>query len=383
MTTIFFPFTPENNVLRNDDVKKTKKPKKVIDTSEFPTYTYTDYKENVIPLKKWKAAELKHIAKINRLHVTGNKQTIINRIFIHFYKIDKAVRIQSVFRRHLVQKLFRLRGPAFRNRRLCVNETDFYTLEPLIDVPHEQFYSYADEGAFVYGFNIYSLITLLRKKGKIVNPYNREKLNALNQENIMSIYRLMRICFPDSQDENEKPATEPVPPRRPVREANVLVSTTASVQSNDAYQRLETQRLKPVPVRIQDLFFEIDQLGNYTNREWFSNLDRRELIQFYLCMFEVWNFRGMMSTDTKSKISPVDPFLSVFENRRNLNIRAYFIEKPTDEIQEGCLRLCENLVYPGVDIDFRRLGALHVLRCLTVVSVPARTNMMWLYESLE
>ena len=374
MSTTLLPITPEIKAVKNP-----KRPKKVIDTSEFPTYTYTDYKENVIPLKKWKAAELKHIAKINRLHVTGNKQTIIDRIFVHFHKIDKAVRIQAVFRKHLVQKLFRLRGPAFRNRSLCVNETDFYTLEPLNDVPHEQFYSYADDSSFVYGFNIYSLITLLRKKGKIVNPYNREKLNVSNQENIISIYRIMRICFPDSEDENEKSATEPVP----LRAANVVVSNAVTTPSNNAYQRLETQRLKPIPVRVQDLFFEIDQLGNYTNREWFSNLERRELIQFYLCMFEVWNFRGMMSADTKNKISPIDPFLNVFENRRNLNIRAYFIEKPTDEIQEGCLRLCENLVYPGVDIDFRRLGALHVLRCLTVVSVPARTNMMWLYESLE
>ena len=42
----------------------------------------------------------------------------------------------------------------------------------------------------------------------------------------------------------------------------------------------------------------------------------------------------------------------------------------------------ENMVYSGVDEDHRKIGALHVLSALTVVSSGARETMPWLYESV-
>jgi hypothetical protein len=40
------------------------------------------------------------------------------------------------------------------------------------------------------------------------------------------------------------------------------------------------------------------------------------------------------------------------------------------------------MVYTGIDVEYQKLGALHVLSVLTIVSMDARRNMMWLYESL-
>jgi hypothetical protein len=42
----------------------------------------------------------------------------------------------------------------------------------------------------------------------------------------------------------------------------------------------------------------------------------------------------------------------------------------------------ENMVYCGVDDEYRKIGALHVLTALTGVSIGARTSMPWLYEAL-
>ena len=42
----------------------------------------------------------------------------------------------------------------------------------------------------------------------------------------------------------------------------------------------------------------------------------------------------------------------------------------------------ENLIYSSVDIEYRKIGALHSLTALTVVSHGARRALPWLYESL-
>ena len=42
----------------------------------------------------------------------------------------------------------------------------------------------------------------------------------------------------------------------------------------------------------------------------------------------------------------------------------------------------ETMVYTGIDVEYQKIGALHMLSALTIVSPNARQNMMWLYESL-
>ena len=53
-----------------------------------------------------------------------------------------------------------------------------------------------------------------------------------------------------------------------------------------------------------------------------------------------------------------------------------------EQLKARCLCVMEDMIYTGVDIEFKTLGALHVLTVLTVVSREARINMPWLYESL-
>jgi hypothetical protein len=48
----------------------------------------------------------------------------------------------------------------------------------------------------------------------------------------------------------------------------------------------------------------------------------------------------------------------------------------------ACLIVFENMVYSGIDEDHRKLGTFHALSGLTMVSIPARTAMPWLYESI-
>ncbi len=51
-------------------------------------------------------------------------------------------------------------------------------------------------------------------------------------------------------------------------------------------------------------------------------------------------------------------------------------------MQSACLIVFENAIYSGIDEDYRKLGAFHVLSALTLVSRGAREAMPWLYESV-
>ena len=47
-----------------------------------------------------------------------------------------------------------------------------------------------------------------------------------------------------------------------------------------------------------------------------------------------------------------------------------------------CITVIEYIVYCGIDDEYKKIGALHVLTGLTGVSLGARTSLPWLYESL-
>jgi hypothetical protein len=128
-------------------------------------------------------------------------------------------------------------------------------------------------------------------------------------------------------------------------------------------------RIFSIPQRIENLFIEIDLLGNYTTSEWFKNLSSIELSRYFNCLYDIWHFRAQLSNETKNKICNLnDPF--------SLN------SSSRDGILGLCLFVMENLIHCGIDIEHRQLGALYVLSALTVVSIPARISMNWLYDAI-
>jgi hypothetical protein len=132
-----------------------------------------------------------------------------------------------------------------------------------------------------------------------------------------------------------------------------------------------------VNARIQELFMEIDQLGNYTQSSWFSELSRRDYVRLYRIVYDIWNFRAQLSNEIKQKICPLfEPFMNIFARP------IYHTDISHEEIQFACITIMENMIYSGVDDEYRKLGALHVLSGLTIVSSGARQSLPWLYESI-
>ena len=161
--------------------------------------TFHEYQRDKVELNKYKLPELKQMAKYNKLTQTGTKSTLIQKLQ-HFFKLHlAALTLQKIVRGRFVRHVLHnhYRGAAFFDRKRCVNETDFFTLEPLHEIPFQQFFSFTDDHAFTYGFDIQSLILLHRTKEKLINPYNREEFALNIYSRIFTLYHLIRIVFPE------------------------------------------------------------------------------------------------------------------------------------------------------------------------------------------
>jgi len=394
--------------------------------------TFRDYVRSGVQLKTYKVAELKAVAKYNRLHITGNKPTLIQRIEQCFQSNVSAVVVQKYLRRFFVRRSYQLRGPAFRARGMCVNETDFFTLEPLAEIPWQAFYSYTDDAKFTYGFNVCSLMTLLKRKGSaMVNPYNRAKLPESVVADFIRLYLYMITLYSEHINEEDadpytrnnyaKPVnvhlfiqgyyhgfyperggralrvglppattttTTTLNPREPPQQ-NTLVTEAPTSRSPGSgvavtvehlertMARIQDIRTRSLVARMQELFMEIDQLGNYTDARWFQRLSKRQCFMFYGHLYDTWRYRARIPQSTKLRVCPLgDPFMNVMPMRMRID------EVTEDEIRAGCLTVMENMVYTAQDVEDRKLGALYVLMSLTFVSLEARHNLMWLYESI-
>jgi hypothetical protein len=385
------PLHIQNNIVNKfiDDTKKiSPSVEKKKANVENITLFFSEYFNNNIVLKKYKLPQLKQIAKSNKLHVSGSKDIIINRIHDFFNRSMKSAKIQSQFRGYIVRKSFSMRGEGYKNRKSCINENDFYTMEPLHEIPFEFFFTFkSNDEKFLFGCNIVSLLHLINNKTTVKNPYNREHIDTSIIKNILKLYNIIKIIFGIPEDaptintnailamHNNIIRGRNIQPRVPITQSTHFVLTDEIV--NERSLKLNSMRAKPQLIRIQELFMEIDQLGNYTNFQWFLSLERREYIRLYRTLYDIWTYRGHLSRELKYKICVVeDPFQEIHRER------VYLHDAPVERLREICLKIFEHLVYCGIDEEHRKLGTLHALSALTNVSSGARDSMPWLYESL-
>jgi hypothetical protein len=353
---------------------------------ETKPLSYHEYYKKHVALKQYKLPELKEIAKYHHLKCCGNKSVLIDRIETLFLRCQQSNKIQKVFRGNISRKTIELRGDGFKNLALCVNDTDFYTLEPLKEMSSMMFFSFTN-GKMIYGCSIVSFITLIKTKTTLKNPYNRDTISLDVIKNSIRLYQYLTML-------NELPVDAPK------INAATLLDIHSNIHDNhmmrdmmtrpvgqylivhpaileDRREKLRIMRDKPVIVRIQELFMEIDQLGNYTHFQWFATLERQQYVRLYRMLYEIWTFRGNLTRETKRFICILDdPFIEI--NR----LQIYMHTSSIEVARESCLKVIESMVYCGVDDEYKKIGALHALSALTVVSLGARLALPWLYESL-
>jgi len=365
-----------------EDITNNKK-KKYTKTASQELLCYNDYVKNKISLKSYKVPQLKIIAKQHNLHVTGTKPTLIDRISDYFDRTKHAILIQRVFRGCVARYSDFLRGPAAKNRKLCVNDKDFVTLEPLNEISYENFFSYTDSKDFTYGFDINSIVELMSKNKHITNPYNREKFDANTLSNINTLHRLCIIMFDDFK-KHPAPQEQPVRVESNNRNENILyngerfnINNVSNLEQRTRIMNLmESRRNDSLNQRINNIFHELDQLGNYTQATWFTSLTLQGCIRLYRSLYDIWYYRSHLNNETRQKICPLTyPFETAAERNRGANLSL-------ETIQHICTEVIENFIFMGTDNDHRQLGAFHSLTAMTIVSTSAREAMPWLYESI-
>lgn len=331
-----------------DNVSNLKKGKKIL-SSEFKMLKLEDY-EKVITYQ-YNVSQLKEICVFYKLRKTGNKDELTHKIYNYLKYSLYAIKVQRMIRGYILRKYLNFAGPGLMNRKACINETDFATLEPIIEIPYNQFYSFTDKDNNIYGCDIISLYglvsnskTCVSTNGKtVINPYNREIMDE-KQLNKFSLYlKLAKIAKIEFEIQN---VTDIIDPK------------------------------KQMEMKIIEIFQYINELGNYADSSWLTELPRHMLVLFIRELYDIWNYRAQLSTSTMREITPPhgNPFIGL-----QLHLSQ---NQSTEALLKNAVRIIEIMVKSGITVENRSLGAYYVLAALTLVNDNARNSLPWLYQSV-
>jgi len=318
--------------------------KKKISVKDFNIPSTAQY--DCIVKYNYNVNQLKQICKKYNLKVGGNKKELQKRTYNFLKYSHYAINIQRIFKGYLIRNYIRLHGPALLNRNLCVNDTDFYTLDSISAIPHYQFFSYTDKDDFIYGFDICSLYNLITKgNDHSKNPYNRIDFPNTLVHDLIKIIKISKLLKYDT---------------------NVTIEDTTKDLSSE-------QKIK---LRAISLFQKIDELGHYTNSEWLLSLNRVQLIKYIRELIDIWLYRAQLTNQVKNDICPPNgnPF-------SGCDISSLCVNNFTD-IRKKVFRIINNMISNGTTRANKSLGAFYCLSALTLVNTDAAVAMPWLYESV-
>lgn len=253
-------------------------------------------------------------------------QTYLNGLMIYLNDVSSIIKLQSCFRNYLWRKLRKTQGPAGLQVNKCVNQEDILTFDSLSELPSHYIFSYRDGDTFIYGFDIRSVKEILKRGSE--NPYNRSKFSESVVNQAKEMTRLLSLL-------------------------NISV-TIVTEPVTDPYLRMKQ--------RAVDIFHKMDSLDQYTNVEWFLQLNMRELGNYYKEAEDIWNYRLGLSDIIKRKIAPhvngkVFP-ISISEVKSKTNII---------DLQTICLDFMDTLISNAIKREDRVNGCIYALLGLVIV----------------
>jgi hypothetical protein len=386
----------------------------------------------------YKAAELKEMCIIiqreydyKKIKITGAKQEMKQSVYNFYNETIHCIKIQLKFKSYLRRKLNRLRGPALRNRDVCINETDFYTLDPIRDIPNNQFFSYEEHcyshnnnnhddvknvKMSCFGFDIASIFNLILSDNGVENeyglsrrliwnesnnPYNRNKIPHNVIRDILKIIKLDRILNSKRNNKNNNNNKNKKVNRKGSNNNNNNNNNNNYEYDNNHYFEedefnnnnahngsivisLPQDVLTPQQLfrqHVLRLFQNINSLGHYSDPEWFIALTYEQHITFLRELIDIWNYRAELSHHARTAIYPPygDPFPHYV---MGWITHQFYLYLSPDNIININLTVIERFINSAVSEADRCLGSNFILCALTLVSIPAREALPWLYQSV-
>jgi len=216
-----------------------------VDEKKYRIYYRKQYSKTY--LKITKQFNIPLLNEINTLKESKNQEKKKYNIILNKYndnpkKINKIIKIQSLFRGKFIRDVF---GPGLLNRKLSINTYDLYTGEDVMNIPVYYYFSFKHNND-IYSFDIRTLRKIIKKRYKISvkNPYN----NLIIPQYVIYNFKKREYYI-------EK------------HNINIL-----NIESNLSKEQLYNEKLLHV-------FNEIDKLGNYTSIHIFDNLTINKLLK--------------------------------------------------------------------------------------------------------
>jgi hypothetical protein len=244
-----------------------------------------------------------------------------------------AQKIHGAWRRWIARRA----GPLAFCRSEANNPFDFFSSDPVEEIPLRDFISFVDTDGKGYVMDIKSAVSLLdhaKKSGETpTNPFNRAPLPALFQK------RITRHHGISAGWESLKPQTE-------------------------------TEKLS---LAATDLFRSMEDLGYYTDPAWILDLSRAQLQQLYIELADIWYHRAGLSGSDRVRIVP--PPYRAFP----LPVTTVLVMQPK-ALKPLLIDVCRSLVTTaGVRSD-KQLGAMYILGALSIVCPATGVGYPWLTE---
>jgi hypothetical protein len=286
---------------------------------------------------------LKEMLRNCGLKVSGRKSELVARVVAFYIIRRKCVKIQSMFRMWQIHRVHKWFNQYESLRSQCVNDTDFYNLDRLVDIPKFKFITITDGSGLYYGCSIPSLYHLSAVT-PVLNPYNRMAISPKVLDHVRVIYKTPHI----------RSLLIPV------------VEPTSSLSLEETFK-----------LRVVNVFQQINMLGHYSDPSWFLSLTLLDTSLFFKHLRDIWRYRANPSDIVRREICPMgDPFITVDDSQWD--------DLPVDiYLKTKVIQTIELMVQSGVNVDSRTLGSYYVLSALTLVSTQAALAFPWLYQSLQ
>ena len=254
-------------------------------------------------------------------------------------KPQLLIRIQSLWRKYSIRNKVYYHGWCILNKSKCNNTSDFCSMDDCDKIEDKYFFSYKDVDNFYYGFDIRSLSKLITINTVKYNPYTR------NEFSIVDLDKIKRLI--------------------------ILLKYDNMEIDNDLSQLTPQQKYNQ---RVITIFQKIDELNNYTNVNWFNNLNLNQLKYLYKEIEDIWNYRANLTIEQKKTIIPNG---NIFTRPMNF----IWSIKDINKIRTILLDDIDKMVSMGITEADKSLGALYFLTGMVIVSKECAKSLPYLLQN--
>ena len=271
--------------------------------------------------------EMKNVHKLTSNKFYEYIQPFVLLFLDYFSKIDLIIKIQR-FYRHKLKK----------NKEKCFNQEDVLNMEDIKNIP-AIYFIVLNQNQKNYGFDVRSLDHWWN-----IQKQSFEKIEYKNPFTMTSFDDSQITLFMEKKNYIQNKLFKSILPKE---------------------QEEESKKEKTTDELIFNTFYQIQQLDFYNEgATWLKKLTINKLYDLFSQLEDLWAYRCQLGIEKK---------LQMVHGGKLFTTPIHYLRKITDieKVKRIIFIDCHRLVTEGKTRDDRKLGAMYVLICLTLVSSDA------------